>query len=278
MLNLVLPEIPPGDDWEFADTVWAMIQTSMGVNIKNDDDGVDVRLWVPMALRDVLLTINDKKKVEGIDTRLVEKCVAHPVFIPSHDRAKRDAFLNWGSDVQSDGDCITAVRILVVRHDQYDEYKRYWGKEYLVLQLPRQMTQVLSGESVTVTAEHGKIGFSRYVRAFWSLGACFDSECVNGPNENFPSVPICARLMHEPRCARPPECRSVMLSPSPSVCMLCGEHCRLFCQAIAHGLDLKRIWLVDDNVTFVQALTMTPSREVRWTYETCLEILCVCVI
>jgi hypothetical protein len=139
----------------------------MSVEVLNTDknggeDGGGVKMWVPSALRGTV-KLGDDGKVEAICTEAIDSCVEHPVFIPSNGRAPHGAYLHWGSVDQADDACTTAVRILVVRHDQYDVYKRHWGKEYLVLQLPRQMMQSALATSITVTAEQGKIGFSRYV-------------------------------------------------------------------------------------------------------------------
>ena len=164
-LDFVLPAMPLGNDLEFGDGVWVLIRDAMGVDVTNVDGAVDVKLWVPTSLENALRTSDNK--VVGIYTGSLDNCVAHPVFIPSHNRAERGAFLHWGTDVQSNDECTTALRILVVRHDQYNIYKRHWGKEYLVLQLPRQMTQTRDGDSVPVTAEQGKIGFSRFVYAMF---------------------------------------------------------------------------------------------------------------
>jgi hypothetical protein len=160
-LDFSSTKVPRGRDHVFAGSVWDKIKDDLCVDVRKDGQSFDVKLWVPgsdafTALHDAVKLDGDKK-VTSIVTKDVEKCVQHPVFIPSYGRAPQGAYLHWGSDGQADGECTTAVRILVVRHDQYDVYKRHWGKECLVLQLPRQMTH---GE-ITVTAEDGKIGFSR---------------------------------------------------------------------------------------------------------------------
>ena len=167
-LDFSSTEVPSGEDRFFATSVWKLMEDELCVSVRNDGQSfedvknVDVKLWVPgseafTAIRDAV-KLDECGNVESINTDAVEKCVQHPVFIPSYGRAPQGAYLHWGSDGQADGECTTAVRILVVRHDQYDVYKRHWGNEYLVLQLPRQMTH----GDIMVTAEDGKIGFSRY--------------------------------------------------------------------------------------------------------------------
>eukprot|EP00037_Helgoeca_nana_P011982 m.107986 g.107986 ORF g.107986 m.107986 type:complete len:748 (+) comp21184_c1_seq1:1009-3252(+) len=49
------------------------------------------------------------------------------------------------------------LRIIVVRAGQFNDYKRHWGHESFVLQLP----PAISHGGLTVTAEQGQVGFAR---------------------------------------------------------------------------------------------------------------------
>ncbi|CAM9177501.1 unnamed protein product [Ectocarpus sp. 13 AM-2016] len=98
------------------------------------------------------------------------------IFTPSYNRAtpgsrqalldRSAAFLHQDPGTSPDVGSRVHINVLVVRPEQFDEYRRHFGHEYVVLEMPSQMP-CWNSDVGYCTPEEGGIGYARHFIQQW---------------------------------------------------------------------------------------------------------------